>query len=160
MTRCEIADAPLIMTDGFKLHSRVVRQLFGAACVYAQVIKSWRNNRMIKVEHRSVTGTWRRLAAALQRSEDSEKPNTAYIERLNLTLRQSLAYLARRSPSHAHNETRLCEHLELARFYYNFVRQHAGLQFGSRLRTPAMVAGLTNRVLGFRDAFVPVINNT
>jgi len=32
---------PLIMTDGFQYYVRVIAQLFGVACVYAQVIKTW-----------------------------------------------------------------------------------------------------------------------
>ena len=74
------------MTDGFQYYVRVIAQLFGAACVYAQVIKTWRKNRVVKVERRPVIGTSRRLEEALERSEDSTRPNTAYIERLNLTL--------------------------------------------------------------------------
>ena len=115
---------------------------------------------MIKVERRPVIGSSRRLEEALERSEDSTRPNTAYIERLNLTLRQSLAYLARRSPSHAHCEGRLSEHLELARCYYNFVRRNAALRFGAEIWTPAMVAGLSERVLAFRDVFVPAWSNS
>jgi IS1 family transposase len=160
LARGEVIDPPLIMTDGFKFYGRVIRQLLGVACVYAQVVKTWRKDRVVKVESRPIIGTWRRLEAALQHSQDSVKPNTASIERLNLTLRQSLAYLARRSPCHAHREARLRHHLELARFYYNLVRRHAALKFGSCMRTPAMVAGLSHRLLAFRDVFAPVVNNT
>ena len=86
--------------------------------------------------------------------------STAYIERLNLTLQRSLAYFARRSPSHANSDNRLVEHLELAGCYYKFIRQHAGLRFGQCLRTPVMVAGLSDRVLGFRDVVVTACTNT
>ena len=131
---------PLIMTNGFQYYARVIRELFGVACTYAQVIKTWRKNCVTKVERHPVIGTSRRLQAALERSKDSSRANTTYIERLNLTIRQSVAYLFRRSPSHAHREARLCEHLELAPCYYNFVRPNTALRFGVDVRTPAMVA--------------------
>ena len=80
--------------------------------------------------------------------------NTSFIERLNLTIRQSSAYLSRRTLSHARSTERLDEHLELLRCYYNFVRPHGALKFGREIRTPAMQAGLTIRRLTFRDIFL------
>ena len=77
-----------------------------------------------------------------------------FIERLNLTIRQSSAYLSRRTLSHARSTERLDEHLELLRCYYNFVRPHGALKFGREIRTPAMQAGLTTRRLTFRDIFL------
>ena len=80
--------------------------------------------------------------------------NTSFIERLNLTIRQSSAYLSRRTLSHARSTERLDEHLELLRCYYNFVRPHGALKFGREIRTLAMQAGLTTRRLTFRDIFL------
>ena len=79
--------------------------------------------------------------------------NTAYIERLNLTIRQSVAYLRRRSPTHACCEKRLHRQLELVRCHYNFIRRHTSLRFGRELRTPAVVGGLRDRVYSFREVF-------
>ena len=124
------------------------------------MVKTWRNDRVIKVERRPVVGTQRRLDEALERSQDSVRLNTAYIERLNLTLRRSVSYLARRSPGHARCSRRLSHQLELARCHYNFLRPHAGLRFGHEIRTPAMVAGLAHRVMRFNDIFAPVLNNS
>ena len=153
LLRGEVIGTPLIITDGFKFYERVIRRLFGVVCIYAQVIKTWRKNRVTRVECRAVIGTTSRLERALDESEDSAHANTAYIERLNLTIRQSVAYLRRRSPSHARCERRLHRQLELARCHYNFIRRHTGLRFGRELQTPAMVAGLRDRVCSFRDVF-------
>jgi hypothetical protein len=155
-----IVGIPLIATDGLKFYTHVVRRLFGSVCIYGQVVKSWRKDRVIKVERRPVIGTSRRLEEALERSQDSVRLNTAYIERLNLTLRRSVSYLARRSPGHARCPGRLAHQLELARSHYNFVRPHAGLRFGQETRTPAMVAGLCQRALSFRDIFAPAAANS
>ena len=37
--------------------------------------------------------------------------------------------------------------------YYNFIRPHMALRFGSEIGTPAMQAGLVDRKLTFRDVF-------
>jgi len=77
-----------------------------------------------------------------------------FVERLNLTIRQSLAYLARRTLAHARSKEKLEEHLELLRCYYNFARPHGALKFGREVRTPAMQAVLVKRRLTLREIFV------
>ena len=160
LARGIIAGIPLIATDGFKFYAQVVGRLFGTACIYGQVIKTWRKDRVTSVDRRPMIGTSRRLEAALERSEDSVKLNTAYIERLNLTLRRLVSYLARRTTGHARCTGRLATQLELARCHYNWMRPHAGLRFGREIRTPAMVAGLSARTLSFRDIFAPATTNS
>ena len=135
---------------------RKSRHSFGPACLYGQVLKTRRNDRIVKVERRPVLGAPWRFQKALADSEDSSKLNTSFIERLNLTIRQSSAYLLRRTLSHARSMERLEEHLELLRCYYNFVRPHRALKFGRETRTPAMQAGLTTRRLTFREVFLLV----
>ena len=90
-------------------------------------------------------------------SEDSEKLNTSFIERLNLTIRQGSAYLCRRTICYARRRERLAAHLELLRCYYNFVRPHGALKFGREVRTPAIQAGLTRRRLTLREIFSSTI---
>ena len=145
---------PLIVTDGFDFCEKVVRRVFGPACLYGQVLKTRRNDRIVKVERRKLLGAPWRFEEALKNSEDSSTLNTSFIERLNLTVRQSLAYLARRTLSHARSPEKLEEHLELVRCHYNFVRPHRALKFGSETRTPAMQAGLVKRRLTLREVFV------
>ena len=71
------------------------------------MLKTRRNNRVVRVERRVKIGTASRLNAALLASEDSETLNTSFIERLNLTIRQGSAYLRRRSPCHARGADQL-----------------------------------------------------
>ncbi|MGI9336281.1 MAG: hypothetical protein ACR2RL_24290, partial [Gammaproteobacteria bacterium] len=129
------------------------RKLCGVACIYAQVVKTWRKDRVTRVRWRAVVGTTRRLEKTLDASEDSTRANTAYIERLDLTIRQSVASLRRRSPTHAGCEKQLRQQLEFARCHYNSIRRHTGLRFGRELRMPAMVAGLCDRVCSFWEVF-------
>lgn len=144
---------PLIVTDGYEFYERVVREVFGVACLYGQVIKTRRNDRVVKVERTPVTGAKWKIDEALSESEDSSTLNTSFIERLNLTIRQGSAYLSRRTICHARSRQRLDDHLEILRCHYNFVRPHRALKFGTEVRTPAMQAGLMTRRLSFKDIF-------
>jgi len=152
--RMDFERLPLIVTDGFDFYEKVVRRVFGPAALYGQVLKTRRNDRIVKVERRALMGASWRFEEALNHSEDSSTLNTSFIERLNLTIRQGSAYLARRALSHARLNDKLEQHLELLRCHYNFVRPHRALKFGSETRTPAMQAGLTTRRLTLREVFV------
>ena len=112
-TRMEFAICPLIVTDGFKFYRTVIRRVFGPAALYAQVIKTRRHDRVVRVDRRAVIGAAWRFDDALTHSEDSSTVNTSFIERLNLTIRQSSAYLSRRTLSHARSTDTLEAHLEL-----------------------------------------------
>jgi IS1 family transposase len=150
--RMALKRVPLIVTDGFGFYGKVVGRIFGPACVYGQVIKTRRNDRVVKIERRAVIGAGG-LKQALRNSEDSVKLNTSFVERLNLTIRQGSAYLGRRTICQARRKGCLQDHLELFRCHYNFVRPHRALKFGREVRTPAMQAGLTNRALTLREIF-------
>jgi IS1 family transposase len=151
--RGRIVGLTLVTTDGFEFYQRVVRKVLGVAAVYGQVVKTRRNNRVQRVQRNMKLGTAGQLDRLLLESEDSETLNTSFVERLNLTLRQSLAYLQRRCPAHARCFRRLDEDLALVQCHYNFIRPHRALKFGSSCKTPAMQAGLTARRLLFRDIF-------
>ena len=99
------------------IFTRAIGQVFGPACVYGQVIKTRRNDRVIRVERKALIGAGR-LKQALRDSEDSETLNTSFVERLNLTLRQGSAYLVRRTLGRARWKQCLDDHLELLRCHY------------------------------------------
>jgi len=76
---------------------------------------------------------------------------TAYVERVNLTLREHIAPLSRRTWSLARDQHTLCRHIEWCRAYYHFCRYHQSLRLPTttpqryRSRTPTIAAGLTYR---------------
>jgi len=151
--RAKIGGLTLVTTDGFEFYQRVVRTAFGVAAVHGQVVKTRRNNRVHRVQRSTKLGTAAQLYRLLLQSEDSETLNTSFVERLNLTLRQSLAYLQRRCLAHARCFRRLDQDLALIQCHYNFIRPHGALKFGSSYKTPAIQAGLTARRLLLRDIF-------
>ena len=108
---------PLITTDDFRFNAPTSRQTFMPGCVLAQVIKNIKRNRVVRVGTKVIVRAEWRIADALGESEDSTKLNTAFIERLNLTIRQGCAYLRRRSPCHARKKRTLANHLELFRCF-------------------------------------------
>ena len=151
-------DKPLIVTHGFEFYGRVVDEVFGMNCLYAQVLKTRRNNRVVKVDRRKVIGSQADFDEALLESEDSETLNTSFIERFNLTLRQAISYLTRRTTGHARRVEQLRNQLEIVRCHYNSLRPHRALKFGTETRTPAMQAGLAECRLVYREIFLRLVS--
>jgi IS1 family transposase len=143
----------LFTTDGFEISEWAVRKLLAGVCVYGQVIKKRRENRVIRVDRKLLLGTQAELEESLFHSEDSKTLNTSFVERHNLTIRQGCSYLGRRTPSHARQSKSLTGQMDLLMLYYNFVRPHMALKFGRLVKTPAMQAGLAAGRISFREVF-------
>jgi len=143
----------LFTTDGFQFYKSAINKTFGPLAVYAQVIKMIRKNRIVKVGEELVLGRAHQLEELLENSECSSKINTAFIERLNLTIRQGSAFLNRRTAAFSREERCFQGHLYLLQAYYNFSRFHRSLKCGTVHRTPAMEAGIASRQIDFREIF-------
>jgi transposase-like protein len=107
-----------------------------------QVVKQRVGRRLVSITRRLAHGSMARAEELMQRTQvELGRINTAYIERLNATLRTWMPALVRRTrtPSGAR------ERLEAALFWtgcvYNFCHVHATLS-----GTPAMAAELTDHV--------------
>ncbi len=64
------------------------------ALLYAQVVKQYRRRRLVRVRHRVVFGTLTGVKHVL--AAHDWQINTAFIERVNLTIRQHVAAIRRR----------------------------------------------------------------
>jgi len=144
----------LLTTDGLDLYAGVVSKVFGFLCIYAQVIKDFRNNRVCRVETRLIRGTQAQLNDALFDSQVSSTVNTSFVDRLDLTIRQGCSYLSRRSAGHARYAEHPEDHMVLLQCHYNFIRPHRSLKLGEQRRTPAWQAGLVSHQLTFREIFL------
>jgi transposase-like protein len=107
-----------------------------------QVVKHRVGRRLLSITRRLALGSLRRAEELMQRTQlEIGCINTAYIERLNATLRTWMPYLVRRTRTPSGS----CERLEAALFWtgcvYNFCHVHATLE-----GTPAMAADLTDHV--------------
>jgi len=132
------------------------RWLVDDQLLYAQLIKRYRRRRLAEVCHHVYLGSAEAYRQALCAIGLSGRIQTAFVERLNLTIRRSIAGLARRSWSVAHSLSELTLLFNWWRAYYHFARTHASLRqplaentsapshLRYRPRTPAQAAGLTH----------------
>jgi hypothetical protein len=176
---------PLFLTDGFRAYMTALLTHYGhwvqperrraqgpapkprwmplPQLLYAQVVKTVRRRRLVRVRHRVVFGTLETVNAVL--APLGCQINTAFIERLNLSMRQHVAAIGRRVTTLCKGEDGVRQQLALDQVYYNFCLPHASLRqplpqlvptngAGSaktwRPCTPAMAAGLTDRVWPLR----------
>ncbi len=110
-------------------HGRIVRQWqVAAGLIYGQVKKSYQRRKLIRVTHVMRLGTQADLKVVLQGLGFSGRLNTAFIERVNLTVRHGVLALARRSWATSQQASQLLAHLEWWRAYYHFVRPHESLR--------------------------------
>ncbi len=127
---------------------------------YAQVVKKREKGRVVSVSHKVIYGSMEVIKSMLE-SSVGKVINTAFIERLNLTLRQHVPALGRKTVGLAKGKPGLSRQLTLVQAYYNFCLPHLGLRIplpepiptkgcGSpkvwQYRTPAMTAGVTNHI--------------
>ncbi|MGZ3643602.1 MAG: hypothetical protein ACXVCM_07090 [Ktedonobacteraceae bacterium] len=90
--------------------------------IYGQVKKSYRRRKLVRVSQVMRLGTEAALKAALQELGLSGRLNTAFIERVNLTVRHGVAALARRTWATSQQASQLLAHLEWWRAYYHGCR--------------------------------------
>jgi IS1 family transposase len=101
---------------------KVLRWQVAAGLIYGQVKKSYRRRRLVRVTHVMRLGTKEALTAALQGLGFSGRLNTAFIERVNLTVRHGIAALARCTWATAQQSPQLLANLEWWRAYYHGCR--------------------------------------
>jgi IS1 family transposase len=149
---------PLFLTDGFKEYGTALLSHFGywvlperqrvhgpapkprwmplPELLSAQVVKSYRRRRLVGVKHRVVFGTMERVQQVL--SACGWQINTAFVERLNLDLRQRVAAVGRRVNTLCKGEDSLGQQLVVFQSYHNFCLPHASM------RQPSLVPAPTN----------------
>ena len=129
--------------------------------LYAQVVKVRENGRVTQVKTKVIFGKPETIAMQLAKSSVSETINTSFIERDNLSQRQSNRRLTRRTNGFSKEIIWFEKQLWLSMAYYHFVLPHHSLR--QRLETPqptrgtgtykkwkpvtpAMAAGITDHV--------------
>lgn len=181
--------APLFLTDGLKEYMTALLTHYGQwvqpprrlatgsmpkprwmplpQLLYAQVVKTVRRRRRVDVKHRVVFGTLEAVNHVL--APLGWQINTAFVERINLTIRQHVAAVGRRVSTLCKGEDGLRQQLAVFHCYYNFCLPHASLRLplpqsepthgnGSAKRwqpqTPAMAAGLTDHVWTLKEVLL------
>lgn len=123
--------------------------------VYGQGVKKKRKGRVASITSRILWGAERFATPGLTIS-------TSLLERVNLTFRQALAPLVRKTLSFSKERTHLEQQTRFFHAFYNFVRPHMSLReqiadspsrFEQKymLKMPAMAAGIADHVWSFRE---------
>jgi IS1 family transposase/transposase-like protein len=123
--------------------------------VYGQIVKEKKGGKLIKIHYRIRCGAKRLKQLGL-------KIGTTLLERLNLTIRQTLSPLARKTLGFCKKRENLKKQVVFFQTYYNFVRPHMSLREKAeetdqlfqkkwRQRTPGMAANITDHVWTFRE---------
>ena len=137
------------------------RRLVDPNLRYAQVQKRREGGRVVEVQRQILFGTDNDLIRILEADGCGSQINTAYVERDNLTSRQSNGRLVRKTLSHSRRRDNLQHHIDFEDAVHNFVRPHSALRLRLRRpvahgrlwtpRTPAMAAGLTDHIWSLEE---------
>jgi IS1 family transposase len=119
---------PVLRSDGLNLYFSALTAHFGqwivgvshrarqwqvaAGLIYGQVKKTYQRRKLVRVTQAMRCGTHATLRTALTRLRLSGRLNTAFVERINLTLRQNVAALVRRTWATMQDAPQLLLHLE------------------------------------------------
>ena len=126
----------------------------GPQICYAQVIKRYQKRHVVEVERRVIKGKDEVVESLRHKASNESVINTAFIERLNATIRQRLSNFVRRTRAVARQVTTIEDGMWLFGSIYNFCTPHDSLQICTEIdqqnryinRTPAMAAGITDHI--------------
>ena len=181
VTKARVAGIPAFFSDGFTCYLAALIAAFHVVTtfartgkrgrprkpvwtphpdlLYGQLVKQKTHGQLLTLSTRVVLGAERLTPLGLPIS-------TALVERVNLTLRQALAPLARKTSSFCKDRERMRQRVGFFQAFYNVARPHMSLRqqlpppackrHGAirprwQERTPAMAAGLTDHVWTFRE---------
>mgnify|MGYP001324598728 CR=1 FL=1 len=146
-----------LTTDGFHFYRKGVEDVFAGRADFAQLIK-------IFVDHGQHDAAGRYSPAPLTQTiikvrdgrPDSRHISTSYVERVNLTIRQSMKRFARLTLGYSKKLDNLKAACALHFAYYNWCRVHQTLRV-----SPAIESGITDHIwtlaelLANRETFNP-----
>ena len=146
--RGRLADRVQLTSDGHKAYLEAVEGAFGGDVDYAMLVKLYGGEGGVSSEKRyspaQCTGIRKRR---IEGSPDPAHVSTSYVERNNLTMRMSMRRFTRLTNAFSKKIENHAHSVALHFMFYNFCRQHKGLNGIS----PAMAAGVTDRLWDIED---------
>lgn len=129
-----------LTTDGFAKYPEAVENAFGANVDYGMLVKIYdeegrRRQKYLRSVRKKTIGR-----------PDVDYITTAHVERQNLAMRMSMRRFTRKSNGFSKKLENHAHSVALHFMHYNFVRIHKTLRV-----TPAMAAGVTDRLWSFED---------
>src|SRR5499426_2854815 len=180
-TKARVAGIPAFFSDGFTCYLAALIAAFHVVTTFARTGKRGRPRKplcqphpdlvygqLVKQKHQGklVTLSTRVVLGAERLTHLGCTISTALVERVNLTLRQALAPLARKTASFCQDRERMRQRVVFFQAFYNVARPHMSLRqplpLHERTRqgaicprwrecTPGVAAGLTDHVWTFRE---------
>lgn len=144
-----LANRVQLSTDGHKMYIEAVEKSFGAEIDYGMIIKLYG----AELEGEKRYSPSKCLGAekhVVQGKPDQKHISTSFVERQNLTMRMSMRRFTRLTNAFSKKIENHEFALALYFMHYNFVRPHKTLA-NPYPRTPAMAAGITNKIWSFED---------
>src|SRR5262249_34570865 len=181
LTKARVAGIPACFSDGFTCSLAALVAAFHVLTTCARTGKRGRPRKPVCAPHPELIygqlvtqkqhGTLRTLSTRVVLGVERLTHlgltiSTALVERVNLTLRQALAPLARKTSSFCKDRERMRQRVVFLQAFYHVARPHRSLRQplprhertcqGAicprwRERTPGMAAGLTDHVWTFRE---------
>lgn len=140
-----LTDRIQLTTDAFGKYPKAIQAAFGNDIDYAQLIKKY--GRPIDGETRyspaECTGIEKRIVTGNPEYSDI---STSFVERQNLTMRMHMRRFTRLTNAFSKKIENHCYAIALHFVYYNWCKIHKTLRV-----TPAMEAGLTNKLMEISD---------
>jgi IS1 family transposase len=145
-----------LSTDGFGSYPPVVDALWRGNIDYAQIIKEYGDPSPEEQRRYSPATCKVTDINVLNGDPDRAKISTSYVERHNLTTRMGMRRFTRLTNGFSKKVENLAHAVSLHYMHYNFARPHQTLTVKaegqpSRKRTPAMAAGVSDRVWSLTD---------
>jgi IS1 family transposase len=140
-----LANRVQLTTDVHRPYLEAVEDAFGADIDYAQLVKLYGESPEAEKRYSPAvcTGTRKRV---IEGRPDPAHISTSYVERQNLIMRMHMRRFTRLTNAFTKKFENHVHMVALYAVWYNWVRIHKTLRV-----TPAMAAGLTDKLMSFED---------
>lgn len=135
-----------LTTDGLKSYLEAVEGAFGADVDFAQLVKLYGASPESAKGRYSPAECTGIIKTPIEGKPDDKHISTSFVERQNLTMRMSMRRFTRLTNGFSKKLESHIYAISLYFVFYNFCRIHKTLKV-----TPAMAAGLTDKLMGLED---------
>lgn len=144
--RARLANRVQLTTDGHRAYVEAVEGAFGGDIDYAMLIKLYGGTQTGPETRYSPAECIGTRKMRVEGDPNMAAVSTSHVERSNLSMRMHMRRFTRLTNAHSKKLENHVHMVALYTVFYNFIRVHKSLRV-----TPAMAAGIANRVYGFED---------